>query len=94
MRTLERDELQSALRQARQIALRLDGSGMDRVLRMDTGRGLLEVQAATPWAELARYLASLKVDLEAFRCMPAAVGEALAERMLAAGAREILAGVR
>ena len=40
------DEIRNALRQARVQALTLDASGMDRILRMDTARGLLEVQAA------------------------------------------------
>ena len=70
-------ELQSALRQARQNALTLDGSGLDRVLRIDAARGLLEVQAATPWTELARYLAAKKIDLEAFSRLPASVGDAV-----------------
>ncbi len=86
VRVRSANELQSALRLARQNALTLDGSGLDRVLRVDAGRGLLEVQAATRWAELARILAAQKVDLEAFgrtcthtSSLPAAVGEAVSQ---------------
>lgn len=74
-------ELQAALRQARQHAVTLDGRSLDRVLRMDAARGLIEVQAATTWNELARYLATQKIALGAFDAttgLPATVGEALA----------------
>lgn len=80
VRVRSANELQSALRQARQNALTLDGTGLDRVLRVDARRGLLEVQAATPWSELARYLAAQKIALDAFGgCLPATVGEAVSQ---------------
>jgi len=75
-------ELQRALRHARQAAVTLDGSGMDRVLRVDAGRGLLELQAATPWTELVRYLTSQKIALDAFNRtpgLPTTVGEAVSQ---------------
>ena len=75
-------ELQTALRQARQHAVTLDGRGLDRVLRMDAARGLIEVQAATAWGDLARALAKEKVALGAFETLarlPATIGEAIAE---------------
>jgi len=49
-------DLRKAMEQARGRALRVDTTGLDRVLRLDAGRQLLEVQAATPWAALAAYL--------------------------------------
>lgn len=79
VRVRSASELQGALRQARQNALTLDGSGLDRVLRIDAARGLLEVQAATPWIELARYLDAKKIDLSAFSRLPASVGEAVSQ---------------
>jgi len=51
------EELRAAFRAARDKALRLDLSALDRMLRLDRGRRLLELQAATPWASLAGYLA-------------------------------------
>lgn len=82
VRVRSADDLRNALRHAREHSLKLDGSGMDRVLRLDAKRGLLELQAATPWAELARYLASRNIAIDAFARMsgtPATVGEAVAQ---------------
>jgi hypothetical protein len=82
VRVRSASELQCALRQGRQNALTLDGSGLDRVLRMDTRRGLLEVQAATSWGELTRYLATQKITLEGFSDragLPLTVGEAISQ---------------
>jgi hypothetical protein len=47
------DELRRALRAARERAVTLDISGLNRMLRLDTERGSIEVQAATPWSALA-----------------------------------------
>lgn len=80
VRVRSADELRTALRQARGQALTLDGSGMDRVLRVDAARGLLEVQAAATWCELSRQLAPLGMSLDAFAQtpgLPAAVGAAV-----------------
>ena len=82
VRVRSADELRTALRQARERSLTLDGSGMDRVLRLDTGRGMVEVQAATPWPALAEYLGSHRVAIEPFSrmsCLPASVGEAVSQ---------------
>ena len=82
VRVRSADDLRNALRQARAHSLKLDGSGMDRVLHLDAKRGMLELQAATPWTELARYLAARKIEIGAFARMPgvpATVGEAVAQ---------------
>ena len=79
VRVRSADDLRNALRHARANSLRLDGSGMDRVLQLDDKRRLVEVQAATSWAELARYLASRKIAIDAFARMPGTVGEAAAQ---------------
>jgi hypothetical protein len=76
------DDLRNALRQARAHAVKLDGSGMDRVLRFDAARGMLELQAATPWTELVRYLAPRGIAIDAFSrtsSLPATVGEAVSQ---------------
>ncbi|MSQ62894.1 MAG: FAD-binding protein [Betaproteobacteria bacterium] len=73
------DDLRNALRLARANGLRLDGSGMDRVLQLDDKRRLIEVQAASPWTELVRYLASRKIALDAFASMTGTVGDAVAQ---------------
>lgn len=82
VRVRSADDLRNALRHARAHSLKLDGSEMDRVLRLDAKRGLLELQAATPWTELARFLAVHKISIDAFARMPGApatVGEAVAQ---------------
>jgi FAD/FMN-containing dehydrogenase len=79
VRVRSADDLRKALRHARANGLRLDGSGMDRVLQLDDKRRLIEVQAATSWSELARYLASRKIAIDAFARMQGTVGEAAAQ---------------
>lgn len=79
VRVRSADDLRTALRHAREHSLNLDGSQMDRVLRLDAKRGLIELQAATPWGELVRYLAAHKIELDAFAQMPATVGAAASQ---------------
>jgi|CXWL01.1.fsa_nt_gi FAD/FMN-containing dehydrogenase len=79
VRVRSADDLRNALRHAKEHAVRLDGSGMDRVLQFDPKRKLIEVQAATPWAELSACLASNKVALGAFGRMAGTVGDAVAQ---------------
>lgn len=79
VRVRSADDLRNALRHAREHSVRLDGSGMDRVLQLDAKRRLVEVQAATPWAELANTLASSKIAIGSFARMPGTVGEAVAQ---------------
>lgn len=82
VRVRSADELRNALRQARGQALTLDASGLDRVLRADAARGLLEVQAATSWRDLAGQLSRQGVAVDAFASLPqlpATVGEAVSQ---------------
>jgi len=82
VRVRSADELRCALRRARDQPLRLDGSGMDRVLHLDTKRGQIELQAATPWTDLAAYLGARGIPADAFAAMPGAsatVGEAVVQ---------------
>ena len=79
VRVRSADDLRNALRQARGQALTLDASGLDRILHADAARGLLEVQAATSWSELAEYLSGRGIALDSFANLarlPATVGEA------------------
>ncbi len=74
------DELRNAMRNSRAHPVTLDGTAMNRVLRLDASRGLIEVQAATTWAELAKYLAGRKAAIDAFIVspgLPPAIGEAV-----------------
>lgn len=73
------DELRNAIRNSHTHAVTLDGTGMNRVLRLDATRGLIEVQAATTWLELARYLAGRKTAIDTFvACgLPASIGESV-----------------
>lgn len=76
------DELRNAMRQSRARPISLDASGLDRILRLDRARGLLEVQAATAWATLAAWPALDTPGLDAFARaagLPATVGDAFAE---------------
>ena len=43
VRVRSADDLRNALRHARANAVRLDGSGMDRVLQLDSKRRMVEV---------------------------------------------------
>ncbi len=75
-------DLRDALRHARERPLTLDASGLDRVLGFDAARGRLELQAATPWSELVRYLAQHGISIDAYagmRGLPATVGEAVSQ---------------
>jgi FAD/FMN-containing dehydrogenase len=49
------DELRKALRTARQRAVTVDLSGLNRLLRLDGSRRLVELQAAAPWSALQEH---------------------------------------
>ena len=69
-----------ALRDA--LPARFDLSGLDRVLRVDADRELIEVQAATPWAALAARLApehSWAATLATAPGWAGSIGESVAE---------------
>jgi hypothetical protein len=74
------DELRHALRQSRTRPMTLDATGLDRILRLETARGLVEVQAATSWTALAAYPALSGFGIEAFAAahgIAPTVGEAV-----------------
>lgn len=56
VRVRSADDLRRALRAARERALALDLSALDRMLRLDGARNQLELQAATPWCSIGTYL--------------------------------------
>ena len=49
------DELRKALRAARERTVTVDLSGLNRVLRLDGSRRLVELQAAAPWSALLQH---------------------------------------
>src|SRR5258706_5872472 len=83
------EELRRALHAARERALRLDVSGLNRMLRLDCQRRLIELQAATPWSAVGAYLSEHGVAPGAAGfagTLAGSVGEAVAEnRPLADG---------
>jgi len=80
VRVRSADELRGALRLARDQALALDASGLDRVLRLDGSTGMVEIQTAATWAALAEYVRARGHALDAFASapgLPATVGDAI-----------------
>jgi FAD/FMN-containing dehydrogenase len=80
VRVRSADELRGALQRSRAEPLALDASGLDRVLRLDGGRRMLEVQAAATWAALADYVRRRGSPLDAFASaagLPRTVGESV-----------------
>ena len=66
------DELRRALRAARERAVTLDLSGLNRLLRLDVERRLGELQAATPWTAVAA-----ETGVSGLAALPGSVGEAV-----------------
>ena len=56
------DDLRKALRAARERALTLDVSALNRMLRLDGRRRQIELQAAAPWSALHEHGVSLALD--------------------------------
>jgi hypothetical protein len=67
-------DLCEAVRHARPF----NPAGLDRVLRMDASRGLVEVQASASWARLAAYLRPGAADFAAAWTGLPTIGESLA----------------
>ena len=55
-----------------------DASQLDRILRLDESRGLVEVQAGTPWKSIASHLRPGDPQAAAVRTLPT-VGESIAK---------------
>jgi len=75
------DDLCRAMRQGRGSGLRFESDGLDRVLRWDAPRALIEVQSGTPWSVLATRLAHTAPALEKILrrgSLAGTVGEAVA----------------
>jgi hypothetical protein len=73
-RPLSAAELCEAMRRARAF----DASGLDRILRVDEDRGLVEVQASVTWRSLAERLRPGDAQAGAARTTLPTVGESLA----------------
>ncbi len=96
IRVRSADELRKAMRLTRGVAVSLDASDLDRVLRLDASRDLVEVQAGTPWSALCAYLAERAPELAAFvegGVMPRTVGECVAANVAGPDGRPMVAHV-
>ena len=74
-------DLRRALRQDPEEPVALDASALDRVLRHDAARGLLEVQAGTTWRSLTAALDRSRPGLSGIAScatLPGTVGESIA----------------
>jgi FAD/FMN-containing dehydrogenase len=86
------DELRRALRAARERALTLDVSGLNRMLRLDTGRRQIELQAAAPWSAVASGVRELGATTaaEGFAALPGSIGEAVSANVPGADGQPIV----
>jgi FAD/FMN-containing dehydrogenase len=89
-------DLKQAMRHARNGAVTLDASGLDRVLRLDVASQLVEVQAAARWASLVDYLASTHPELSVLAAdlgLPATVEQSVSANAAGPDGRPISAHV-
>ena len=82
-------ELRDAVRQAR----RFDPARLDRVLRLDAGRGEVEVQASATWESLAAHLEAVAPEAAAAWRGLGTVGQAIAANAPGPDGRPIVAHV-
>ncbi|MGH8749128.1 MAG: FAD-binding protein [Burkholderiales bacterium] len=84
------------MQHARNSALPLDASGLDRILHLDVARQLLEVQAAALWSSLVDYLAASAPELSALAAdpgLPASVEQSVSANAAGPDGRPICAHV-
>jgi hypothetical protein len=80
------------LRDAVRSSSRVDTARLDRVLRLDPDRGLVEVQASASWAALAARLGAVATELPArWAHAPATIGESIAANSAGPDGRPIVA---
>jgi FAD/FMN-containing dehydrogenase len=82
-------DLRDAVRQSR----RFDPVRLDRVLRLDASRGLVEVQASATWSSVAAYLRPDAPDLAAALRDLGTVGEAVATNAAGPDGRPVVAHI-
>jgi len=82
-------ELQDAVRHAR----RIDPARLDRILRHDADRGLVEVQAGTTWKALAERLRPGDAEVAGIPTTLASVGESIAANAAGPDGRPAVAHV-
>jgi len=90
------DELRSAMRQPEPGAICVDRTALDRVLRFDVARKLVEVQFGTCWQTLCSYLAQRASDLKPFAdCsdIPPTIGECVAANAAGPDGRPVVTHV-
>ncbi len=86
---LSAHELCEAVRHARPF----NPARLDRVLRLDTGRGLVEVQASAAWASLAAYLRPSAPERAACWADAPTIGESVATNAAGPDGRPMVAHV-
>lgn len=89
-------DLRQAMQHARNNALTLDASGLDRILHLDPARQLLEVQAAAPWSALVDFLAASAPELSALTAdpgLPASVEQSVSANAAGPDGRPICAHI-
>jgi FAD/FMN-containing dehydrogenase len=80
------------LRDAVRSSSRIDAGRLDRVLRHDSDRGLVEVQASASWATLATRLGAAATELPALWAhAPGTIGESIAANTAGPDGRPIVA---
>lgn len=90
------DELRSAMRQPEPGAISVDRTALDRVLRFDAARKLVEVQFGTHWRTLCSHLAEQAPELRSFAdCsdMPSSIGECVAANAAGPDGRPVVTHV-
>lgn len=86
---LSAQELCEAVRHARPF----NAARLDRVLRLDASRGLVEVQASASWQSLAAYLRPSALDAAALWSDAAGIGESVATNAAGPDGRPIVAHI-
>lgn len=96
LRVRSADELRIAMRQPIAGPVTVDRTDLDRVLRFDMTRQLVEVQAGTPWQALCSFFAERAPELRSFaecRDMPTSIGECVAANAAGPDGRPMVAHV-
>jgi hypothetical protein len=88
---LSAHELRDAVRHGQ----RFDPSRLDRILRHEEGRGVIEVQASTPWTAIAAYLrpGEAQAHLASLRTTMPTIGESIARNAAGPDGRPAVAHV-
>lgn len=86
---LSAHELRDAVRHARPF----NAARLDRVLRLDASRGIVEVQASANWASLSAYLRPSALELAACWAEASTIGESVAMNVAGPDGRPAVAHI-